>query len=131
MEGVVLVECANPVDAVPMVRAQGRAVMLCHASTQDHIVKIVTMLKLLRESGISQGTRILATIRFEASGADVIAEKLRLYGVTEVLLEPTQSRSLVFKLERYVRSLPSTETLTRKRGKDGRQRMAPDLSVKR
>jgi len=106
-ESLQIVRCATALEAVPIARHAGRCIVLAYGSNQESVIKLITMLKLLREGGGAKHVRSLITLQFDSNVAEAISEKLLLYGCSEVLREPVTDRALAFKIDRHVKSLPA------------------------
>ena len=103
-----VVECPSSLEAVSIARKVGTCLILCFAGESDDIVKHITMLKLLSQAIARKQVRVVLTTVFRQPA---IHSKLNLHGCSEILIEPTTPKSMIFKLERHYRALPRKKTV--------------------
>lgn len=99
-----VVLCDGPLEVLPLVRKMETCVVVGYVDSSDSMMKHVNMLRLLGPS-IEQGlVRVIVTHTLEI--ADIVpVERLRYSGCSELLPEPVQERSLLFKLSRAAKGL--------------------------
>lgn len=94
-------ECAQPQDLNRILEKSSECILVCHASNQADLVQQVTLMKLLKDS-ISQGKlKVLLTTSFNQQ---VLFEKLKAYGFSEIIPEPIDDRKLAFRIDRIAKA---------------------------
>lgn len=97
-----VVRCASSSEAVSVVRRLGLGLILAYASTQETIVKHITLMKLL-SSEIREGkVRVVALTPIRAS---VLGAKLESYGCAETIIEPLPAKTLWIKMELHLKQM--------------------------
>lgn len=128
-----VVECVSSLDAASLVRRIGPCLILFHVSKEDDLQRHIMMQNLIRQQINRKQVRLLVTteLRDRALNSFIVAQ----FG-SEVLPEPANEKSLLFKIDRLVKSLPqgkatsrsdesAAETAARERGEPGIEQVPP------
>src|SRR4051812_17211784 len=97
-------EFASSLDALNTIKLADACVVMSHVAAQDQLIKLITLLKLIQEPVAERRCRVIVTDYLDT---DILEERLKRYGCSEVIHEPVNEKSLAFKLDRYVRAVES------------------------
>ncbi len=98
-----VVECGAYADAVGIARKIGTCLVLIHAPNPKDFSQQLQLLKNLNKEIQNKTIRVIVT----SKTTDQIPpdSKLEVFGCSEFIREPIQEKSLVFKMEKHIRTL--------------------------
>ena len=100
--------CESPLEAVKLVRQMETCVIYGYVDTPDALLHFLNMFRLIAPLIEQSMVRVIISHTQELAQIAPV-ERLRYSGAYELLPEPIQERSLLFKLDRAMKSLPSRE----------------------
>lgn len=97
-----VVRCANALECVGPVQMAMASVVVCYGFENNEIIQELMALKMIQRE-IKSGSARFALLT--PSRQTSILSKFNFLGVTEVIPDPTPSRSLLFKIQRHVKAM--------------------------
>lgn len=99
-ESIQVIDSGGPLEATSLIKRVGTCLVLLSAPDQGEMVKQISMLKLLRE--LIQSKKVIVIVTTSISQRET-HQKFIQYGCSEVILEPITPKSLLFKVDRFVK----------------------------
>lgn len=101
------IRCASSLEAASTARKVPGCLILCHVPSEEDLFRHLTMQRLLKTQIAKKTVRLLATTSMKN---DAVIAKIANQLGAEVIREPIQEKSLLFKIDRYLKALPRTES---------------------
>ncbi len=120
-EAVNALECTSIQEALPVLKQLKAFIVMCSATHQDHLVKHITMMRLLTAQIKAGNCKVLILSNMQRNVVDPILMK---NGCSEVLDEKAHEKAFQHKIQRYV-------TLLQPKLKDVAQAQNEKQSVKK